>query len=117
MLIKAGVEISRLNSEIRRTLTPVNAWLESLNEEIVITSTYEGNHMPSSKHYCNDAYDCRRPDRADSGELNRLKKLLGVHFDIVFYVSTIHIEFDPKGILGGVGPYTLGKNGGAHPAV
>jgi len=42
MLIKAGVDISRLNREVRRTMTPMNAWVESVGEEMVIISTYEG---------------------------------------------------------------------------
>jgi len=94
MLIKAGVDISRLNREVRRTMTPMNAWVESVGEEMVIISTYEGNHEAGSLHYCDDAYDIRRPDRADSGEKERVKKLLGPDFDVVFYAECIHIEFD-----------------------
>ena len=98
MLIKAGVDISRLNREVRRSMTPMNAWVKSLNDEMVITSTYEGNHQAGSLHYCDNAYDMRRPERADGEEVERVRKLLGSDFDVVFYVRHIHIEFDSPGV-------------------
>ncbi len=96
MLIKAGVDISRLNREIRRTLTPMEAFMQGFNKELTITSTYEGNHMAGSLHYSNDAYDCSRPMAVEDREKIRVKKLLGDHFDVVFYKGIIHIEFDPN---------------------
>ena len=50
MLIKAGVDISRLNQEIRRTLWAVNEFVTDFLEELTITSTYEGNHQANSLH-------------------------------------------------------------------
>ena len=44
MLIKAGVNISRLKREIRRALPRIEDVYESYGYELVITSTYEGNH-------------------------------------------------------------------------
>ena len=99
MLIKAGVDISRLNREIRRTMTPMGAWVRSLDEEMVVTSTYEGNHTQGSLHYCDDAYDMRRPERGDGEEVERVEKLLGPEFDVLFYAAHIHIEFDPSRLL------------------
>lgn len=96
MLIKAGVDISRLNREIRRTLTPVAAWLNGLACELIITSTYEGNHMASSFHYGDDAYDIRLSMNVLDREKGRLKELLGADFDVIFYVKKVHIEYDPK---------------------
>ena len=100
MLIKAGVDISRLNPEIRRTLTPLaKAWrLEE--EELVITSTYEGNHLPSSLHYHNDAIDVRWPMEMKKGRADFAKKIaamLGRDFDVVPELNHLHIEYDPKG--------------------
>ena len=99
MLIKAGVDISRLNREIRRTMTPMGAWVRSFDDEMVITSTYDGNHTPGSLHYCDDAYDMRRPEGGDGEEIKRVRKLLGPEFDVVFYAAHIHIEFDPARLL------------------
>ena len=61
MLIKAGVDISRLNREIRRALRIVSDLFLLLGEDIVVTSTYEGNHGAGSLHYANDAFDVRFP--------------------------------------------------------
>jgi len=76
MLLKLGVDISRLNPEIRGALT------------------YEGNHMPSSYHYGNDAIDLRLPSRASKAFIGRLKDVLPQYFDVVLETSHIHIEFD-----------------------
>jgi len=96
MLIKAGVDISRLNPEIRRTLTGLKAYMEAYNKELVITSTSEGDHMAGSKHYCNDAYDVRRPAVLDLKDKVRIAKVLGPRFDVVFYEKTIHVEYKLK---------------------
>ena len=52
MLIKAGVDISRLRPEIRRkqNLIARIVW-EIEREELVVTSTYEGTHSEGSLHY------------------------------------------------------------------
>ena len=99
MLIKAGVDISRLNPEIRRTLTPLEQlWKDRAGEELVITSTYEGNHTPSSLHYHNDAIDVRWPieEQRRKQLIYRIRDLLGKDFDVVSEMSHIHIEYDPK---------------------
>lgn len=96
MLIKAGVDIGRLKREIRRSLGPVNKFIESYNEELVITSTYEGNHGANSLHYADEAYDIRRPLTVQNGSLNGLRKLLGNDYDVVWKINHIHIEHDPK---------------------
>lgn len=96
MLIKAGVDISRLNREIRRTLPIVNEYFLLRAHEIVITSTYEGNHSAGSLHYSNDAYDIRCPKSPPSISVGEIKELLGKDFDVVDEVDHIHIEYDPK---------------------
>ena len=100
MLIKAGVDISRLNPEIRRTLTPLAKVYRLEKEELVITSTYEGNHLPSSLHYHNDAIDIRWPSETKKGRADFAKKIaamLGKKFDVVPELNHLHIEYDPKG--------------------
>jgi len=97
MLIKAGVDISRLNREIRRSLLAVDQFVKDFQEELIITSTYEGNHMSSSLHYSNDAYDFRRPSTVHNGTLKLLRGMLGDDYDIIWHHNHIHIEYDPKG--------------------
>jgi len=44
MLIKAGVDISKLKRPMRRALNKIARTLAAVvNEELIITSTYEGN--------------------------------------------------------------------------
>lgn len=96
MLIKAGVDISRLRPEIRKKLNGIERLLDGQGEKLIITSTYEGNHSASSLHYANLAIDLRRPDARGDFFPVTLKTYLGPDYDIVFYEKHIHIEYDPK---------------------
>jgi len=96
MLIKAGVDISRLNREIRRALRTVSDIFMGFDQEVVVTSTYEGNHGAGSLHYANDAFDVRYPDQPLVGIITRLRNKLGNDFDILGREDHIHLEYDPK---------------------
>ena len=96
MLVKLGVDISRLNRPIRRTLNKIEAVYQTHNEEPVITSTYEGNHSQSSLHYSNDALDLRKPKYNRKAILAELKEDLGKDFDFYDAPYHTHIEYDPK---------------------
>ncbi len=96
MLIKAGVDISRLRSEIRKKLFRIQLCLcDSKNAELIITSTYEGTHSPGSLHYANLAIDIRLPSNPKE-VVTCLKKTLGDKYDVVHERNHIHIEYDPK---------------------
>jgi len=96
MLIKAGVDISRLNREIRRALGKVDAIYAKHGEEIVITSTYEGTHSAGSLHYSNDAFDCRKHSTSNDKVVSEIRERLGPDFDVVVEATHNHIEHDPK---------------------
>lgn len=96
MLIKAGVDISRLRPEIRKKLTGIAAICKQIAEELVITSTFEGNHSEGSLHYANLAIDIRRPEEGKAYIRVQLGDLLGPDYDIVFESDHVHIEYDPK---------------------
>jgi len=64
--------------------------------ELIITSTWEGLHLPWSKHYQKCALDFRYPHGWKSSMLKDLRKELGNDFDIVLEKDHIHIEYDPK---------------------
>ncbi len=98
MLIKLGVDISRLHDGMRRGLNAIDRAFRGQKLEAVITSTFDGNHSPGSLHYQHKAVDVRLPP-----EKNR--EAVGVAldfglpdktFDIVWEKTHIHIEFDPK---------------------
>ena len=96
MLIKAGVDISRLNREIRRSLPRVEAVYKQYLEDFVITSTFEGNHGAGSLHYSNDAYDGAHPKRNVTKIYLAIQQDLGANYDVVLEGDHIHIEYDPK---------------------
>jgi len=96
MLIKAGVDISRINRKIRKALPKIQNVLERYDEELIITSTYEGTHRDGSLHYGNDAIDIREPEKKKELFLSQLKAILGSDFDVILESDHIHIEYDPK---------------------
>ena len=96
MLIKAGVDISRLRPEIRKKLNEIARRVWSVEKaELVITSTYEGNHSEGSLHYANLAVDIRR-EKYGSIMRDELRDKLGIDYDVCLEASHIHIEYDPK---------------------
>jgi len=96
MLIKAGVDISRLNRQIRRAMNKVSGIYENRGDELVITSTFEGNHSAGSLHYSNDAFDCRYPKDLGVKVVDRIKANLVGDYDVVAERDHVHVEYDPK---------------------
>ncbi|RLC84240.1 MAG: hypothetical protein DRI93_03245 [Aquificota bacterium] len=97
MLLKLGVDISRLRRPIRRALNRIDRVFRDHGLEAVITSTYEGNHSPSSLHYANLAVDIRLPKKLSPAEITQeLRDALGSDYDVVLERDHIHIEYDPK---------------------
>ena len=96
MLIKAGVEISRLNREIRRSMSRVSKILKAYGTEFIITSTFEGNHGDGSLHYANDAYDCKGPGKNRDECVKDIRLELEGDYDVADEKDHIHIEWDPK---------------------
>ncbi|MBA7491611.1 hypothetical protein ES702_02179 [subsurface metagenome] len=95
MLIKAGVDISRLNREIRRALNKASIIISNYDQEIIITSTYEGNHSAGSLHYSNDAFDFRHTGITLDDIADELRRFLTKGFDVVLESDHIHVEYDP----------------------
>lgn len=96
MLIKAGVDISRLKPEIRKRLTKIEDIFNSYDNELIITSTFEGVHSASSLHYANLAIDFRLPDQSRDSVILEIRDYLKHKYDVCTEFSHIHVEFDPK---------------------
>jgi len=96
MLIKAGVDISRLKPPIRKKMNEIARRVWSIEkEELVVTSTWEGVHSEGSLHYADLAVDIRRHEKGH--ELRQeLRDKLGMDYDVVLGTDHIHIEYDPK---------------------
>ena len=94
MLLKPGVDISRLNRGIRRFLLKADVICNVYGEELVITSTYEGTHGPSSLHYANDAIDIRRSKKYKTEIYNDLRAVNPAIYDVIDEGDHIHVEHD-----------------------
>lgn len=95
MLIKAGVDISMLSRNARRALQLCSDYLKSKDDEIIITSTNEGDHSAGSLHYSNDAFDFRLPAMARPVLMDELRGLLGVDYYVVSQLNHIHVGYCP----------------------
>ena len=96
MLIKAGVDISRLRPEIRKKLTGISTLMWQIDkQELTITSTYEGTHSEGSLHYANLAIDIRYTFK-NLVFFTEIQQWLGANYDVIREASHIHIEYDPK---------------------
>ena len=96
MLIKAGVDISRLRPEIRKKLNEIARRVWTIEkEELVITSTYEGSHSEGSLHYADLAVDIRWHKKGQEVR-DELRDKLGMDYDVCLEATHIHIEYDPK---------------------
>ena len=96
MLLKPGTDISRIKPAIREKLDDINQIVYTPDEyEMVITSTYEGNHRPGSLHYANLAIDIKNPKHPKK-TIDTLRKELGEDYAVVGELDHIHIEYDPK---------------------
>jgi hypothetical protein len=96
MLIKAGVDISRLERNTRRGLRKVADIFLRYDQEVIITSAFEGNHGAGSLHYANQAFDVRFPsDDKENIEASIFEELSN-DFDVLMESDHIHIEYDPK---------------------
>ena len=94
MLLKPGVDISRLNRDIRRFLAKADAIYALYGEEFVVTSTYEGTHGPASLHYADDAIDSRKPKRYKREIFSGLRNVNPAKYDVVDEGDHYHCEFD-----------------------
>jgi len=96
MLLKAGVDISRLERNTRRGLQLVANIFKTYDQELIITSTFEGNHSAGSLHYANRAFDIRKPTKELKEIADQVSHLLEPDFDVVDESTHWHIEHDPK---------------------
>lgn len=96
LLIKAGVDISRLERNTRRGLQRTHDIYKKHNLDLIITSTYEGNHSAGSLHYANRAFDISRPPTDKLLIYKEIKAALKSGFDVVRESDHYHIEYDPR---------------------
>lgn len=99
MKIKKGVNIQGLDIRMRPVLTQAAYIWNLQGQELVVTAGLDGEHSANSLHYYGLAVDLRTRDftKAEKEEVTaELKKVLGCNYDVVFHLSHIHVEYDPK---------------------
>lgn len=107
MLVKFGVDYTKLERPMCRALNVIDeVFIREVDEEAVLSSTYEGDHQPGSLHYRHLACDFRLKHysitKRDDLKLV-VKKALNDRFgkfqyDVLFSAgdTVLHVEYDPK---------------------
>lgn len=96
MLIKAGVDISKLERNTRRGLQKVDDVYMSTEQELIVSSTYEGNHGAGSLHYAHRAFHVQPPAHDREHVAILCIKAVGKDFDVVAKADYLHFEYDPR---------------------
>lgn len=72
--------------------------LKISGKEIVVTSLLDGVHSKNSLHYSGNAFDIRvwiYTEKQKKTLFYKLKRELGINFDVVDEQDHLHIEYDP----------------------
>lgn len=96
---KPGIRLNNLQPQIILGLLAVHSIYEEYGYELVITSVSEGKHKIGSLHYSGCAVDLRINNIAKhdlSSIISSIKNALGSNFDVVWEVTHLHVEYDPK---------------------
>ena len=96
MRIKEGVRVHGLRGEMVIALVIADQLYWEKDEELVVTSAMEGEHMRGSLHYVGLAADLRLPETNSHSLRGELAARLGSDYDVVLEPEHIHVEFQPK---------------------
>ena len=89
-----GLDLSSLHEKIWYAIKVISQiWGD---EDVIIASTWEGTHLPWSKHYRKEAIDVGAPEFDVLSKITELKTELSPDFDVVFESDHVHVEWDPK---------------------
>lgn len=99
---KEGIDTSKLSDEIWRALASIEDLFSP--KDLIITSTYDGKHIPGSFHYKNKAVDIRSRefDETEARSIqSRVRQVLGSDYDFIWEPNApggahFHLEYDPK---------------------
>ena len=99
VLVKSSVCFKYITNTHLIIICAVKECWSNRKNEPVVTSAFDGKHMPNSRHYVGEALDVRtstlKPQEVTEFA-NSLKNYLGKSFDVVVEADHIHIEYDPK---------------------
>jgi hypothetical protein len=102
MMIKDGVDIRGIGTEVTVGLMILEEVLRAHGARCLVTSCRDGKHMAMSRHYVGSAVDVRLASRwvttgnVDLTVLNEARAALGDQFDLILEADHFHLEFDPR---------------------
>ena len=91
---KQGV-VGDLQPVTRKGLGRLANLLNSIGEDLHITSLREGNHSNGSLHYEGLAFDIGRFTPSDRLPMKMIKQVMGSNWDVIDEGHHIHFEYDP----------------------
>lgn len=99
-MLKDGVELGGLHAQLHMAIFEAERLWKEFGQDLVITSTTEGDHGHHSLHYGGYAIDLRSRDFAPelaaevAFQLQRRLSKLDSRFDVVLEPTHIHVELD-----------------------
>lgn len=97
MKIKFGVRMAGLQLPMRKVLKEAEKLWKEHGKELVVTAALDGTHSAGSYHYYGYALDFRtRYFSKQKARLiaEKLKKILGQKYTVVFEGNHIHVQFN-----------------------
>ena len=85
--------IGDLSQYAQKGLGKVAGVYEEVGCDLYITAIRDGNHKPGSFHYTGNAFDFKKNEWITK---EKLKKALGLDYDVVGHSTHFHVEYDPK---------------------
>ena len=100
MDIKAGVNMNGIQLVMRQVLVEAEKIWNDYGVALVITSCVDGTHSAGSYHYYGLAVDFRTRSFDSTAAVKlaaeRLRRALGINYDVVIEKNHLHVEYDPK---------------------
>lgn len=98
MKLKQGVKLKNVSPQ---TVFAIVVADQCFDGKLVVTSVNDSQHMPGSKHFIGNAFDCRTTSAGidqTAAKLiaDKIRDRLGSEFDVVLEKDHIHVEYDPK---------------------
>lgn len=109
-LLKDGVDDSRLKPEAVRAAELALKVYARRGYPFILTSTYDGKHLATSRHYTDDAWDARTfhvPEAERASLAAEVRGAVGPGYDVLnegtgpsydrqSSAAHLHVEWDPK---------------------
>lgn len=96
MKVLNGQFVEKLRPEILLALRLMDDMYAGIGEVLLVTWCEGGKHMEGSLHYKRRAFDVSMGEVYREGVVERMRKVLGVDYDVVVEKTCIHVEWDPK---------------------